>query len=673
MSNRLKIVENDPWLEPVEADVLKRYLRFNERLDQITKDFGGLNEFASAYEYFGIHFDEQRKGWVYREWAPRAEALFLFGDFNNWERFTHPMRKDPFGIWELFLPYSEYKNSFVHGSKIKVEVIGENGMHARIPAYIQRVIQNPETKNYDGQLWFPEQYNWESDEFISKPNEPLLIYECHIGMAQEMEGVGSYREFREIILPKIKKAGYNSIQLMAIQEHPYYGSFGYHVSNFFAASSRFGSPEDLKDLIKAAHKMGLAVIMDIVHSHSVKNINEGINEWDGSEDLYFHAGKRGKHPQWDSCIFDYGKTEVQRFLLSNIKYWMKEFHFDGFRFDGVGSMMYFHFGLESISRPEQYFSEGVEWDAITYLQLANKLAHTINPSAITIAEDVTGMPGSTSKIDHGGLGFDYRLGMAIPDYWIKLLMDQKDEQWDIWDMWDTMNKRTAGTQTIAYAESHDQALVGDKTIAFRLMGEKMYSHMSKLTKNHLIDRGIALHKMIRLFTISLAGQAYLNFMGNEFGHPEWIDFPREGNHWSYLHARRQWSLSENKLLKYHQLMDFDRAMISLMKKQPVLQTEFGYRLQMDEENQLIVYKKGNLIFIFNFSPENALADYEIKVPEQGAYKVLLNTDDKEFGGIGRVNTQMKYNTYRADETGHFLKIYIPNRSAMVMLNTKLKI
>ncbi len=380
-------------------------------------------------------------------------------------------------------------------------------------------------KTSQDKFGFQRNFNWKDDQLKFPKNTDLFIYECHVGMAQEKEGVGTYKEFTKNILPRIKKAGYNAIQMMAIQEHPYYGSFGYHVSNFFAPSSRFGTPEDLKKLIKTAHGMGIAVILDIVHSHTVKNTVEGINQFDGSDSQYFHPGERGEHPQWDSKIFDYGKTEVLRFLLSNLKYWMEEFHFDGFRFDGVGSMMYYHHGNEPITDRDKYFKQGVEWDAVTYLQLANHLIHSINPNAISIAEDVTGMPGLTSPVEEGGLGFDYRLGMGIPDFWIKLLKEYQDENWDINFMWQVLNDRLTHVKTVAYAESHDQALVGDKTLAFRLMDKEMYWHMQKDDPDLQIDRGMALHKMIRLFTISLGGNAWMNFMGNEFGHPEWIDFP----------------------------------------------------------------------------------------------------------------------------------------------------
>ncbi|MCD4790417.1 MAG: 1,4-alpha-glucan-branching enzyme, partial [Bacteroidales bacterium] len=598
--NKLKIIKQDPWLEPSALDITDRHIRYKEKLTEIEKNFSSLIKFADGYKYFGINYDSKRKGWTYREWAPKANALYLTGDFNNWDKFSHPLIKNEFGVWEIFLDENKYKNSFVHGSKIKVLVDSKLGLNYRIPAYVKRVIQDEDTKNFSGQVWLPEKFDWTDDDFNPGHLDELFIYECHVGMAQEKEGIGTYLEFAENILPGIKNAGYNAIQMMAIQEHPYYGSFGYHVSNFFAPSSRFGTPEDLKCLIKKAHQLGIAVILDVVHSHTIKNTVEGINQLDGSDEQYFHPGTRGDHPQWDSKLFDYGKTEVLRFLLSNLKYWMREFHFDGFRFDGVGSMMYFHHGNESIDNRDKYFRQGVEWDAITYLQLANKLMHTLNNDAVSIAEDVTGMPGLTAKIHEGGIGFDYRLGMGIPDFWIKLLKEQKDEDWNIYEIWNVLNDRLPHVKTVAYAESHDQALVGDKTLAFWLMDKEMYWHMQKDDTDLVIDRGIALHKMLRLFTIALGGQAYMNFMGNEFGHPEWIDFPREGNIWSYKYCRRQWSLADNPDLKYRYLAAFDREMIRVIKENRIMFSMFAQQLNMDDWNKTIIFERNNLIFIFNF-------------------------------------------------------------------------
>ncbi len=665
---QLTLVANDPWLLPVEQEIEDRFARYQRNLVEIEKIWGTLVRFADAYDYYGIHYDRIKKGWIYREWAPKAKDLYLFGDFNDWQRDANPMLRNEYGVWELFLDEKTYKDRFVHKSLVKVLVHSDIGWQERIPAYIRRVVKDETTHNYTGQVWLPPQkFNWEGDKPATGRTKPMLIYECHPGMAQEKQGIGTYAEFAEYIIPYIKNSGYNTIQLMAVAEHPYYASFGYHVSNFFAVSSRFGTPEDLKYLVKKAHDQGLAVIMDIVHSHTVKNINEGLNLFDGSDDQYFHAGERGNHPYWDSKCFDYGKSEVQRFLLSNVKFWMKEFHFDGFRFDGVTSMLYFDHGSRDNWDLDGYFKTGVEWDAITYLQLANKLIHTIHPHAITVAEEVSGMPGLCRPVKEGGIGFDYRLGMAIPDYWIKLLKEKKDEEWDIHEMWYIMNNRRPDVKTIAYCESHDQALVGDQTIAFRLMQSEIYFHMTKDDQNIAIDRGIALHKMIRLITIALGGQAYLNFMGNEFGHPDWIDFPREGNNWSYHYARRQWSLMEDPRLKYKYLAAFDREMLKVMKEYHVLETGFGTELNMDDTNKTIIFERNKLIFIFNFHTNQSIPDYEFRILEPGDYRIILNSDNHEFGGHDRIDEKSVFIS-RFDELKkiHTITIYNTNRSALVL-------
>lgn len=664
---RLALVASDPWLEPAEQHIIDRYNRFNYRLGQIEEKFGNLLDFADAYTYFGVHYDKKAKGWFYREWAPAAFDLFLTGEFNDWNRSSHPLTKKENGVWEIFLDDKTYKNRFVHNSKLKVLVHAANGWRERVPVWISRVVQDDFTKDFAGQVWMPEkEFSWKGDNFKVGKIDNLLIYESHVGMAQEKYGVGTYLEFAKNILPRIKDAGYNAIQLMAVAEHPYYGSFGYHVSNFFAPSSRFGTPEELKHLIKAAHSLDIAVIMDIVHSHTVKNLNEGLNEFDGTDHQFTHPGERGNHPNWDSKVFDYGKTEVIQFLLSNLKYWLKEFHFDGFRFDGVTSMMYFHHGNTNFGDRDKYFTDGVEFDAITYLQLANTLIHQVKKDAVSIAEDVSGMPGLCRPVEEGGIGFDYRLAMGIPDFWVKTLKEKKDEDWNMDNIWHTLTDRRPDIKTIAYAESHDQALVGDKTIAFWLMDKEMYFHMQVDDQHIVIDRGMALHKMIRLITIALGGQAYLNFIGNEFGHPEWIDFPRQGNDWSYHYARRQWSLRDDHNLKYRFLAEFDKEMIALIKEKKVLGAGYGYKINNDEQNKTLIFEKAGLIFVFNFHSSHSIPDYEFYVHEGGDYKIILNSDSPEFGGHNRVDDSRLYSTMFEPSTGkHYLKVYIPNRTALV--------
>jgi len=657
-----KIVQDDPWLAPYESDIKARFDYFKSELDRIKAAYGDLLSYASRHQQLGIH--KTKNGFSYKEWAPEAQALSLVGDFNNWDENAHPMHKNEQGIWEVEIRRND---GLQHISPIKVRITSANGKHDRIPAYIKYAVQNEENYDFTGRVWSPEKvFEWSDEDFKLEDIKNPVIYECHPGMAQEKEGVGTFREFEENILPRIKALGYNCIQLMAVAEHPYYGSFGYHVANFYAPSSRFGTPDELKSLVNAAHKMGIAVVMDVVHSHAVKNFSEGLNDFDGSGNQYFHEGGRGYHTGWDSKLFNYGKEEVSRFLLSNLRYWLEEFHFDGFRFDGVTSMLYHHHGEGvGFDHYDKYFKDGVDWDAVRYLQLANSLIHEIKPNAITIAEDMSGMPGTCQAIEAGGLGFDYRLGMGIPDNWIKWLKHKSDEEWSMQEIWNVLSNRRYGEKTVAYAESHDQAMVGDKTLAFWLMDKEMYWHMAKGDDNLIIDRGMALHKMIRLVTASAGGEAYLNFIGNEFGHPEWMDFPREGNNWSYKYARRQWSLVDNKELKYHYLNDFEEAMLEVLKSENVLQSTPANLLNIDETNKVLIFERANLIFVFNFHPTHSVPDYEFWVPKAGKYRYLLNSDDEKFGGHERIDLSTVHESYKKSG-GDFVKIYSVNRAALVL-------
>ena len=656
------IVKNDSYLVPFNEAICGRHNHAVERIKELT--FEGkqtLSDFANGYNYYGLHKTNGK--WIFREWVPNATNLYLIGDFNNWERSREYQCKrieGTAGDWELILD----EDKIHHGDLFKMYVFWNGGEGERIPAWAQRVVQDEGTKIFSAQVWFPEEeYQWKHKTF--KPNRaPLLIYECHIGMGQDAEKVGTYIEFRKNVLPRIVDEGYNAIQIMAIQEHPYYGSFGYHVSSFFAPSSRFGTPEELKELIDEAHSNGLAVIMDIVHSHAVKNEIEGLGNLAGDPNQYFYPGERHEHPAWDSLCFDYGKNEVLHFLLSNCKFWLEEYHFDGFRFDGVTSMLYYSHGLgEAFCNYADYFNGHQDDNAICYLTLANCLIHEVNSHAITIAEEVSGMPGLAAKFKDGGYGFDYRMAMNIPDYWIKTIKELPDEEWKPSSIfWEVKNRRS-DERTISYCESHDQALVGDKTIIFRLIDADMYWHFKKGDENDRVRRGIALHKMIRLVTAGTINGGYLNFMGNEFGHPEWIDFPREGNGWSYKYARRQWNLVDNKELCYHYLGDFDKKMLEVIKSEPHFNDTPLKEIWHNDTDQILAFSRNQLIFVFNFSPTRSFSDY-----------VVLNTDSWEYGGFGFVDENVKHITladplYEKDGKG-WLKLYIPARSALVLRKKK---
>ena len=670
METTLNLIKNDPWLEPYSDAIAGRYQHaLNKKAELTNKGKQTLSDFASGHLYFGLH--RTPKGWTFREWAPNATHIYMVGTFNHWEeKDAYKLKKLKNGNWEINLP----EDAIRHGDLYKLNVYWDGGQGERIPAWATRVVQDEQTKIFSAQVWAPEKpYQFKKKTFKPSTN-PLLIYECHIGMAQQEEKVGTYNEFREIILPRIAQDGYNCIQIMAIQEHPYYGSFGYHVSSFFAASSRFGTPEELKELIDAAHNMGIAVIMDIVHSHAVKNEVEGLGNFAGDPNQYFYPGGRREHPAWDSLCFDYGKNDVIHFLLSNCKYWLEEYKFDGFRFDGVTSMLYYSHGLgEAFCNYGDYFNGHQDGSAICYLTLANELIHEVNPKAITIAEEVSGMPGLAAKIEDGGYGFDYRMAMNIPDYWIKTIKEKIDEDWKPSSMfWEVTNRRQ-DEKTISYAESHDQALVGDKTIIFRLIDADMYWHMQKGDENYTVSRGIALHKMIRLLTASTINGGYLNFMGNEFGHPEWIDFPRDGNGWSCKYARRQWDLVDNKNLTYHYLGDFDAAMLQVIKGVKDFQATPVQEIWHNDGDQILAYQRKDLIFVFNFSPNRSFADYGFLVA-QGAYEVILNTDSVNYGGNGLADDSVVHFTnpdplYK-NEKKEWLKLYIPARSAVVLRKKK---
>ncbi|MCL2596201.1 MAG: alpha amylase C-terminal domain-containing protein [Paludibacter sp.] len=662
----LPVIKSDPYLAPYAGAIWGRHEYYKLMEKRLTEGVGSLSDFASGYLYFGLHLTEE--SWIFREWAPNATAIFLIGDFNNWQK-REEFRLQPLhdGIWEIILP----KNAIVHEQYYKLLVEWMGGSGERIPAWARRVVQDENTKIFSAQVWNPQKnFIFKSKKFIPQ-KKPLLIYEAHIGMCSADEKVATYDKFRLKVLPRIAELGYNCIQLMAIQEHPYYGSFGYHVSSFFAASSRFGTPEELKMLIDAAHQMGIAVIMDIVHSHAVKNEIEGLGRFDGTPYQFFHGGSRRVHPAWDSLCFDYGKPAVLHFLLSNCKFWLEEYQFDGFRFDGVTSMLFRSHGLgEDFSNYESYYNLNQDGDAICYLTLANKLIHHLDCDHISIAEDTSGMPGLTRNIEDGGMGFDFRLAMGQPDFWIKYLKEVRQEDWKAGHIYWEMNNRRLDERTISYAESHDQALVGDKTIIFRLIDADMYWHMQRGDTTLLVDRGIALHKMIRLITATTMNGGYLNFMGNEYGHPEWIDFPRKENNWSYKYARRQWDLVDNENYLYRALWLFDKAMIELIKSVEHFNLLSNYKIWDNEADQVIAYRRGNFIFVFNFNGNKSFTDYGI-LTEQGKYIVVLNTDNPAFGGFGLTDDTIEHFTSPDDtnslDNKHWLKIYLPAHSAIALL------
>lgn len=658
---KFTIVDKDFLLEPYRQIIKRRYENFVLKNQEFTNGRKRLADVCNTHLYYGLHKSD--KEWILREWAPHATAIYFIGDCTDWrkqEKFRF-CRLDE-GNWEIRIPLDVLK----HGMHYKLLMEWQGGCGERLPSHVVRVVQDDITKIFSAEVWVSENYRWMNRQ-PSRVKNPL-IYEAHIGMCTEARRVSTFEEFRLQVLPRVVELGYNTIQLMGVQEHPYYGSFGYQVSNFFAVSSRFGTPEDLKRLIDEAHGHGIAVVMDLVHSHAVINEAEGLSCFDGSYDLYFYSGEHGEHKLWNSRCFDYGKDEVLSFLLSNCKYWLEEFHFDGFRFDGITSMMYWDHGLGRDFVDYKFYYDGDQDEAaLIYLGLANRLIHEMNPDAITIAEDMSGMPGLALPQEEGGIGFDFRLSMGVPDYWIKLIEDKKDEEWHVGDMFYELTNKRQEERTISYAESHDQAMVGDKTIIFRLIDKEMYTSMNVFERSIVVDRGMSLHKMIRLLTIATAGDGYLNFMGNEWGHPEWIDFPRDGNGWSYEHARRMWSLVDDPSLRFRFLSAFDKDMIGLVKNSNLFE-DGAEPLVRDIEKQILVFQRGYFVFAFNFSSQLSVSDYRFQC-EAGKYVEVLDTDDKNYDGFGRRDHSVVHFTLN-EEGKNMLCLYLPPRTGLVLRKDK---
>ncbi|CAF1618239.1 unnamed protein product, partial [Adineta ricciae] len=639
------LLKLDPYLAPYEDEIRRRYYVFQKLLKQLETEEQGIDIFTSAYKRFGIQVNRQTNEINITEWAPGAKAMYIHGDFNNWREKQYPFTRDQWGVWRVTIPpLLDGSTTIKHGQAVKLLIETPDGQLVTRLCPWSRYVQKVEKANvYHGVYYDPpvdQIYQFKYSQ--PKKRDRLKIYEAHVGISSSEETIATYENFRLNVIPRIIKQGYNTIQLMAIMEHPYYASFGYQVTSFYAPSSRYGTPEELKALIDEAHKHGLTVLLDLVHSHSCKNVEDGLNMFDGTAGCFFHDNARGHHSLWDSRCFNYMEREVMRFLLSNIRYWLEEFKFDGFRFDGVSSMLYHSHGINhSFSGTyDEYFGLATDTDSFNYLQLANYVSQTLFPQSITIAEEVSGMPTLCRPLAEGGAGFDYRLAMAIPDVWIKLLKEKKDEEWHMGNISWILTNRRWSENNIAYAESHDQALVGDKTISHWLFDDQIYTHMSIFAeRTSVIERGLALHKMIRLLTYGLGGEGWLNFEGNEFGHPEWLDFPRAGNNESYKYARRLFHLSVDETLRYKYLNEWDRAMNSLEEEYQWLSAKDIFISRRIEADKIIVFERGQrgLLFIFNFHERKSFDDYRIGCGHNGKYKIVLSSDAKSFDGPDRIN------------------------------------
>lgn len=663
----------DAELSPYVDILLRRRDRFTAETARLRAEHGSLRDYADLHLTLGMHKIMDENGlpcWRLREWMPAATSLWLTTDrlkFQRWARYAF-RRVSADGLWELVVPAEELP----HGAYMELRVLPDaegspdGRPQRRVPAFARWVEQDAEVlEQWCARVWDPpEPYVFRHDDRPRSLEFPR-IYEAHVGIAQPYLGrtersVGSYAAFARHILPRIRDGGYTAVQLMAVAEHPLYKSFGYQVSSYFAPSSRFGLPDDFKALVDEAHRLGLAVILDITHSHAAPNTEQGLARYDTGPYLF-----ADKDNQWGTVSFDYGKEMTRRFLLSNCRYWMEEYHVDGFRFDAVGNMIYLDHGFgDDFSHVGRCFytaagSNRVDQDGVLYLELANTLVHELRPQSLTIAEEFSGMPGMTSPPSEGGLGFDHRFAMGIPDFWGKFIKEGRS----VGMLWYEMTNRRRYERTISYVACHDQCINGKDAMIWRLIGDEMYTQMSCLRDSWNTSRGLALYKLMRLVTLATAAHGYLSFMGDEFGHPEWID--------GEAYAHRQWHLAERDDLRYADLAAFDRDCLREIVGRHLEQFRTQVRLRhLDEDSRTLAFERDRLLFVFNFHELHSQPALELWVTP-GKYVEMLSSDEPRYSGHGNMVLAdppvEHFSDPHSGSTEQRIGVYLPPLTALTLL------
>ncbi|KAI8557559.1 hypothetical protein RHMOL_Rhmol04G0020000 [Rhododendron molle] len=579
---------------------------------------------------------------------PRYDVIDDGKEYDIYKIVNDPVSRAKFRAKKPPLPYwletrkgrkawlKKYMPAIPHGSKYRVYFNTSDGPLERVPAWAPYVVPDADGNQAFAVHWEPPpEYTYKWKHKHPEVPKSLRIYECHVGISGLEPKIASFNDFTEKVLPYVKEAGYNVIQLIGLVEHKDYFTIGYRVTNLYAVSSRYGTPDDFKRLVDEAHGLGLLVFLDIVHSYSAADEMVGLSLFDGSNDCFFHTGKRGHHKFWGTRMFKYGDVDVLHFLLSNLNWWVVEYHIDGLQFHSLASMIYTHNGFASLSGDmEEYCNQYVDKDALMYLILANEILHALHPKIITIAEDATLYPGLCEPTSQGGLGFDYFVNLSASEMWSSLLGNVPDCDWNMSKIVSTLigNKHSAD-KMLLYAENHNQSISGGCSFGEILLGEPR-EHASD--RKASILRGSSLHKMIRLISFTIGGHAYLNFMGNEFGHP--------------------------------------KDMMNVDEKERILSRGLPNIHHVNDTTMVISYLRGPLLFIFNFHPTTSYERYSVGVEEAGEYQVILNSDEKRYGGQALIEQDQyirKTVSKRMDGLRNCLEVPLPNRSAQLTHNPQL--
>ncbi|KAH9622869.1 hypothetical protein KSS87_007872 [Heliosperma pusillum] len=615
---------NDEYWEPGEDRFVKS--RYEVAIKLYEKIFGP-NGPQSFDELEDIPDPETRYKAYKEQHKDKPPEFFRYDVLDNGKSYdifnvvTDPISEEKFRNKEPPIAYwletrkgriawmNKYTPCLPHGSKYRVYFNTPDGPLERVPAWATYVLPDEEGNQSCAVHWDPSPeftHKWKNNS--PKAPKSLRIYECHIGISGSDPKVSSFLEFSEKVLPYIKDLGYNAIQLFGVVEHKDYFTAGYRVTNFYAVSSRYGTPEDFKRLVDEAHGLGLLVFLDIVHSYSAADEMVGLSLFDGTNDCYFHTGKRGHHKYWGTRIFKYGDVDVLQFLLSNLTWWIEQYHIDGFQFHSIPSMIYTHNGFATFTGDlEEYCNQYVDRDALMYLILANDILHALHPNIITIAEDATLYPGLCEPSSQGGLGFDYYVNLAAPEMWLSLLENVPDNEWSMSKIVTTLMGNKAYTnKMLLYAENHNQSISGGRSLAEILLGAEIDSNLSTSS----LLRGSSLHKG--------------------------VEFPTSNNNFSYELASRRWDLLSDQGV-HQELFHFDQDMMKLDKAGKVLSRCLPNVHHVNDDTMII-----------------------------------LNSDEKKYGGQGAINTDQNLQRSirkRIDGLQNCVQLPLPSRTAQTKKNS----
>lgn len=582
----------------------------------------GQGTHYDLYKKMGSHLvvNGKKKGVYFAVWAPNAKAVSVVGDFNGWDRDKHPMeREEPLGIYTCFIKDMKEGELYKYCIETqKGELLYKADPFANYaevrPGTASRVHDISGIKWTDS-VWMEARKNWNIDE------SPMSIYEAHIGSwkqhpGEEEERFYNYREFAREAVKYMKEMGYTHIELIGIAEHPFDGSWGYQVTGYFAPTSRYGTPEDFAYMINYFHRNKIGVILDWVPAHFPRDAH-GLADFDGTAVYEYADPRKGEHPDWGTKIFDYGKAEVKNFLISNALFWTETFHVDGLRVDAVASMLYLDYGKQNGQWVPNKYGGNQNLEAIEFFKHLNSVVLGRNPGALMIAEESTAWPKVTGNPEDDGLGFSLKWNMGwMHDFLEYMKLDPYFRK-------EHHNQMTFA-MTYAYSEKYILVLSHDEVV-----------HLKCSMLNKMPGLGFDKYANLKVgyaFMMGHPGKKLL-FMGQDFA---------QLREWSEERELDWYLLAEPE----HQAVQaFMRDLLKLYRKNKAMyeQDTNGYGFEWVNANdgyrsifsfiRHSKYNKKNLLFVCNFTPME-WADYRVGVPRRKQYKLILNSDDKQYGGKG---------------------------------------